>query len=275
MVEDVGEQVTGARQAEPSLRLDGRVALVTGAGSGIGRAIAVTLSRRGATVLAADVNEASAADAAAELVSGGLAARALHMDVADERSVLEGLKGVAEGGLDVVVNCAGVDHPAPLAEMTEAHYERVLGVDLKSVYLVTRAALPLLARSANASVVNISSIMAWYTAPGYVAYTAAKAGVIGMTKALAAELGPSGVRVNAICPGFIDTAIWHKNLAKLEPDEARDYAERVRRLHPVGRRGLPEDVAYATAFLASDQATFVSGATLVVDGAVTTRLVSA
>jgi NAD(P)-dependent dehydrogenase (short-subunit alcohol dehydrogenase family) len=139
---------------------------------------------------------------------------------------------------------------------------------------MTRRGLPLLLERGGA-VVNVSSVMAWYTAPGYVAYTAAKAGVIGMTRAMAVELGPQRVRVNAICPGFIDTPIWQRNLDRMPVDEATTFAERIRSLHPLGRRGRPEDVARATAFLCSDDAEFISGVALVVDGGVSLRLVSA
>lgn len=262
---------------EPTQRLEGRVALVTGGASGIGRAIAETLARRGAAVCVADVNEDGARVAASDLQALRLRASSVRIDVSERASVDRAIATVASehGRLDVLVNCAGIDRPADLADLEEAHYDRVVDVDQKSVYLMTRAALPLLRHAANASVVNISSIMAWFTAPGYVAYTAAKAGVLGMTRALAAELGPDGIRVNAICPGFIDTPIWQRNLDLREPEDAAAFAERVRRLHPVGRRGRPEDVAYATAFLCSDEASFISGATLVVDGGVTTRLVSA
>jgi NAD(P)-dependent dehydrogenase (short-subunit alcohol dehydrogenase family) len=254
----------------------GRVAIVTGAASGIGRAIAQLLAARGAKVCVADLNAEGATAVAAELTAAGREAFAVRTDVADAASV-EGLVASVEarwGGLHALVNCAGIDSPARLDELEEGAYDRVLDVDLKAVYLVTRRALPLLSADGGGAVVNISSIMAWYTAPGYVAYTAAKAGVLGMTRAMAAELGPQGIRVNAICPGFIDTPIWQRNLDAMPPAEAEAFAERIRGLHPIGRRGLPEDVARATAFLCSDEAAFVSGTHLIVDGAVTTQLVS-
>jgi NAD(P)-dependent dehydrogenase (short-subunit alcohol dehydrogenase family) len=115
--------------------------------------------------------------------------------------------------------------------------------------------------------------MAWYTHPSYVAYTAAKAGVIGMTRALAAALGPA-VRVNAVCPGFIDTAIWQRNLEAMEPSAAEAYAERIRKMHPVERRGTPEDIAASVTFLCSEDASFITGTHLIVDGGVTTTLLS-
>ena len=253
-----------------------RVAFVTGGASGIGRATARAFAERGAHVCVADVNGAGARDTAEELASMGCEAIAATTDVADGRSVAQALRAVEShfGALHIVVNCAGIDRPALLADLDEASYERVQAVDLKGVYLVSRAALPLLRASGGGAIVNVSSVMAWFTAPGYTAYTAAKAGVLGMTRAMAVELGPDGIRVNAVCPGFIDTPIWQRNLDAMPSDEAARFAERIRSLHPVGRRGSPDDVARATVWLCSDDAAFVTGTHLVVDGGVSTQLVS-
>jgi NAD(P)-dependent dehydrogenase (short-subunit alcohol dehydrogenase family) len=252
------------------------VALITGAASGIGRGIAETFAGRGARVGLADVNHDGAAAAAAELAAAGHEAFGVAMDVADRASVDAGLAAIDArwGRLDALVNCAGIDSPARLDDMDEPHYDRVVDVDMKGVYLVSRSALPLFRRSGGGAIVNISSVMAWYTAPGYVAYTAAKAGVLGMTRALAVELGTDGVRVNAICPGFIDTPIWQRNLDAMDAADAGAFAERIRALHPLGRRGLPDDIARAAAFLCSDEAAFVTGTHLVVDGGVSLRLVA-
>jgi NAD(P)-dependent dehydrogenase (short-subunit alcohol dehydrogenase family) len=251
------------------------VALVTGAASGIGLGIATAFAQRGAKVCVADVNDVGAAEHAENLVAAGFEAFAAPLDVADAASVDDALTTVERrwGRLDALVNCAGVDRPARLDDLDESQYDAVLDIDLKGVYLVARRALPLFRAAGGGSIVNIASVMAWYTAPGYVAYTAAKAGVLGMTRALAVELGDDGVRVNAICPGFIDTPIWQRNLDAMEPAAADAFAERIRSLHPVGRRGRPDDIAHATLFLCSPEAAFVSGSHLVVDGGVSTRLV--
>jgi len=256
------------------MRFDDTVALVTGGASGIGRGIAQAFADAGARVCIADLDAARGAAAAAELERGGADAFAVATDVADAASVAAAVAALEArwGALHHVVNCAGIDRPLPLDDLDEATYDRVVDVDQKSVYLVTRRALPLLERSGGGAVVNISSVMAWYTAPGYVAYTAAKAGVVGMTRALAVELGPRGVRVNAICPGFIDTPIWQRHLDAMAPEVAAAFAERVRALHPVGRRGTPEDVADATLFLCSAAARFITGTHLIVDGGVSLRL---
>lgn len=257
------------------MRFDDHVAIVTGGASGIGHAIAETLASRGARVCLADLDTERAEAAAAAIRTTGAEAFAVTTDVALAASVDAAVAAVEDrwGALHTLVNCAGIDAPTPLASLDEATYDRVVAVDQKSVYLTARRAAELLART-RGSIVNIASVMAWYTAPNYVAYTAAKAAVVGMTRALAVELGPTGVRVNAVCPGFIDTPIWQRNLDAMEPDAARAFAERIAALHPLGRRGRPDDVADATAFLCSGYARFITGTTLVVDGGVSLRLVS-
>jgi NAD(P)-dependent dehydrogenase (short-subunit alcohol dehydrogenase family) len=246
--------------------------LVTGAASGIGLGIAEAYATAGHWVILADIDVVRAEAQSARLRAAGAHARALSVDVASRHSVEAAIAdiGRCSEGLFALINCAGVDLPKPLLEMEEAHYDKVMDIDLKGVYLLTRAALPLLERVAG-SVVNISSVMAWYTAAGYVAYTAAKAGMLGMTRALAVELGGRGVRVNAICPGFIDTPIWERHLAEMGVD-AEPFAERIAALHPLGRRGRPADVAHAALWLTHPDASFITGATLVVDGGISLKL---
>lgn len=256
------------------MSFDDPVGLVTGGASGIGRAIARAFADAGARVCIADLDGPGAEKVAEALRADGAQAFAVTTDVADATSVALAIDAIEArwGALHHLVNCAGIDRPLPLDDLDEATYDRVVAVDQKSVYLTTRRALPLLERSGGGAVVNVSSVMAWYTAPGYVAYTTAKAGVIGMTRALAVELGSRGVRVNAVCPGFIDTPIWQRNLDAMPPEAAAAFAERVRALHPVGRRGTPEDIADATLFLCSTAARFITGTHLIVDGGVSLRL---
>ena len=255
-----------------------KVAIVTGGASGIGFAVAKRFTQQNAHVIVADINLDAATQAVTKLQSIATSddsVIALSVDVSSITSVNALLTQIKQryGKLDYLINCAGIDNPTPLSELEEVGYDRVMDVDLKGVYLLSRAASPLLSSTVGSAIVNISSIMAWYTHPNYVAYTAAKAGVIGMTKSLATALGPE-VRVNAVCPGFIDTAIWQRNLDAMEPAAATEYAERIRKLHPIGRRGKPEDVAAAVAFLCSNDAAFITGTSLIVDGGVTTKLLN-
>lgn len=244
------------------------VTLITGAAQGIGLAIAERLGGRLALL---DRDRDGVEAAAAGLRDNGCEVLAITADLADPHLVASAVSTAAEhfGRLDVLVNNAGVDTHLPLEEWTAETFDRVLQVDLRAVLLAIQTAAPYLAESGIASVVNIASIMANYTAPGYAAYTAAKAGVIGLSKALAVELGPRGIRVNAVCPGFIDTAKWDSVLQeRSDPDYARSVAE----AHPLRRRGLPSDVAAVVAFLASADSSFVTGTSIVVDGGLTACL---
>lgn len=248
---------------------DGMATLITGAASGIGRGVAEHFAALGARVAVVDLKAQEAEAVAAGIAAAGGEARAYAADVADASAVTAMVGEVASdfGRIDHLINSAGVSLGLPLAELTEQAYAATLDVDLGGIYRVSRAAAPHLAATGEGAIVNIASVMAWYSAPGYVAYSAAKAGVLGMTRALALELGPA-VRANTICPGYIDTAIWHRNLAEMESAAAAAYAERVRARHPVGRRGRPEDIAAAAAFLCSRQAGFITGTELLVDGGV-------
>lgn len=269
--------------AAAAWRLDGKVAVVTGGASGIGRGVAERFAAQGATVVVADVQEAAAESVAQAIDQAGGRAKAYHLDVARLPSVEAFVDAVMAdlGRVDHLINSAGVSFGTPLAELDEVAYAHVLDIDLGGVYRLSRALAPRLvtageAAPGEAAIVNVASVMAWFSARGHVAYSAAKAGVLGMTRALALELGPA-VRVNAICPGYIDTAIWQRNLDAMEADTAGSaaaYAERIRARHPVGRRGLPEDVAAAAAFLCSRDAAFISGTELVVDGGMSANALS-
>ncbi|UCH24278.1 MAG: SDR family oxidoreductase [Trueperaceae bacterium] len=257
------------------MTLSNKVAVVTGGASGIGRGVAERFARAGARVVIADIDQAGAEAAAAAIRDFGGEASAHQTDVADEGSVEALCQAVVGrwGALHIIVNNAGIDQPQSLTDMSSELYDRVMAVDLRSIFLTSKVGAPLIAESGGGSIINISSIMAWYTHPGYVAYTAAKAGVIGMTRTLAVELGPL-VRVNAICPGFIDTPIWERALAAMPPEQAETYAQRIGAMHPVKRRGTPADIASAALFLASAEASFITGTHLIVDGGVSLKLLS-
>lgn len=249
-----------------------RVAVVTGAARGIGRAIAMRLAADGAAVVVNDIERAGAQAVAREISRAGGQALAVAGSVACEDDIIRLFARVRRdfGRLDILVNNAGVDAVAGVAEMDYAAWRRLQSVDLDGAFLCVKHAAPLLVAAGSGSIVNISSIHALATQPARAAYAAAKAGLLGLTKALALELGPRGIRVNAILPGYIRTEIWSQWLDRTDPESTiRKIADQ----HPLRRVGAPEDVAGAVAFLASDDARFVSGTTLVVDGGLTAAFV--
>lgn len=247
-----------AVRAAPLLK--DQVAIVTGGGQGIGLAIAEAFAAHGAGVLVADVDGEKAAEAVMALSEAGASVDAHRCDVTSESDQAELVQSCVErfGRVDVLVNNAGVTRDGYISKLSEADFDIVLGVSLKGAWLGTRAIAPLFRAQGSGSIVNISSLSGKVGNPGQTNYSAAKAGLIGLTKAAAKELGPSGVRVNAVQPGLIRTAM---TLAmKPEIFEAKEAEV------PLGRAGLPEEVASAVVFLASPMASYVNGAVLEVTG---------
>lgn len=262
------------------LRLDGRSALVTGAGAGLGRAIAIALAQQGARVALLDRDEAAAAATAATLREQGTPAHVLACDVAQASQVEEAVRAAAgEEGLDIVVNSAGVTSAPgmPFTNNTEADWDRALAINLKGAVHVCKAAHPWLLRSPAARIVNISSVTALISAAYMPPYSVSKAALISWTKVLARELAPHHVAVNAVCPGFIWTPLWETLGERMAQhgdgaqggDAAEVFAQRVRQHVPMQRPQTAQDVAHLVAFLCSGAGANITGQVIGVDGGVT------
>jgi NAD(P)-dependent dehydrogenase (short-subunit alcohol dehydrogenase family) len=249
-------------------RLEGRIALVTGSGSGIGRAIAQALAQEGAHVYVTDVNGAAAETVAAEIVKAGQAAHAITADVALGQDVTAMFRAVEKGHgrLDVLVNNAGLNVGGDFRHLSDADWARIREVNLDGVVRVARDGFPLLKASGRGSLVNVASIMANRGLRPLTAYSATKGAVAALTRGLAVEYAPFGIRVNALCPGFVHTALTQRALRNPAIEKALVDSTALKRL------GQPEEIAKAALFLASDEASYVTGAELAVDGGMSAAL---
>ena len=247
------------------MRLDGKVAWITGGGAGIGRAASMRFAKEGAKVVVLELDQARG-EAVVESIHRADGAAALVVGSAtDETDVNRAIDMAVKsyGGLDILVNNAYYCHGTRVLEIEPELWDRNIEGCLKSAYLCSRAALPQMIRRGGGSIVNISSVNAIMSF-GESAYSAAKAGVISLTKTMAVDYGPEGVRVNAICPGTVITEGWQPVLEK-DPQIFNRIAE----VYPLKRVGRPEEIANVALFLASDEASFVTGAIVVADGGVT------
>jgi NAD(P)-dependent dehydrogenase (short-subunit alcohol dehydrogenase family) len=251
--------------AKKNERFVGKVALITGAGGGIGRAAALAFAAEGARIAVADWNEGAANDTAAAVRSMGAEAMVVRVDVSVEEQVAAMVAQVVAqfGQLDVAFNNAGVDlHGPSITELDEKSWDRVLDINLKGVWLCMKHEIPAMLERGGA-IVNMASVGGVVAAPGLGAYIAAKHGVVGLTRTAALEFIGRGIRINALCPGATKSPLLDAWLS------TPGIAEAIRKQHPIGRWAEPEEIARTVLFLASEDASFIVGLPLIVDGGVT------
>lgn len=252
--------------------LSGRVALVTGGRGGIGRAICDRFSREGATVYAGDLTDAGSGEASAT------AAELLRLDVTDEASVVAAMEriGQVHGRLDVLVNAAGIEIEKTVEHTSLTEWNRIFAVNVTGTFLVSKHALPLLRAGGDASIVNFGSYDGFIADPGLAAYCATKGAVHALTRAMACDHGPEGIRVNAVCPGYVDTPMLRKFFGGDGSGGSGASLERVRQAacdaHPTRRIGTPEDIANLVNWLSGPEARYASGQLWVIDGGLTAQV---
>jgi NAD(P)-dependent dehydrogenase (short-subunit alcohol dehydrogenase family) len=246
------------------MKLDGKVAIITGAGSGMGRATSLLFAREGAKIAAVDINEKSAAETAAKIEREGGQAVAIRADVSTEADASQMVETTVLrfGTPGVLFNNAGIEgESAYVGKMTAEAFDRVIAINLRGVFLGMKYVLPLMAEASGGSVINQASIAGMVAVRGGAAYCAAKAGVIAMTRVAALEYARYNIRVNCICPGGIETEMAKRIRRGAEPDP-----KAVSRISVLGRMGEPEEIANMALFLASSESSFATGAPFVVDG---------
>ena len=242
------------------MRLQGKVAIITGGANGIGKATAARFLQEGARVAIWDINEVAGKALATTWAAQGASCKFYRVDTANLEAVTEMAEAVARdfGQIDILVNNAGITRDASMKKITSAQWQQVIDVNLTGVFNCTKAVSPFMLERGYGRILNASSIVGIYGNFGQTNYVAAKAGVIGMTKVWAREFGRKGVTVNAVAPGFIQT--------EMVDTIPKEYLAQLGERTPVGRMGTPEDIANAYLFLASDEAGFITGVTLSVDG---------
>jgi len=252
-------------------RLEGKVAFITGAGRGIGRAIARKMAAEGAAIVVAEVDTVSGKRTTEELLAGGYRALFVQTDITRENDVQQAIQHTVDtfSGLHVLVNNAGITFRYEATTMTEEQWHAAMDVDVKGVWLCCKHAIPHMQSQGGGAIVNLSSVHGRVTAPKHFPYGAAKAAVLGLTRSLALDYGPQNIRVNAICPGWVRTEAVEEWIQS-QPDPAA-YEARVVSFQPVRRIGTPEEIANLVAFIASDEASYMTGAELVIDGGLTVQ----
>lgn len=255
-----------AEQAARLLSLEDKVALVTGAASGIGRGIAHCLSNMGACVAVLDMDRTKGDETSSEIGAHGGKGLSVKCDVRSAADCRSAVQAVIEkwGRIDILCNCAGIAIRKDVVDLSEDEWDRALDVTLKGIYLLSHEVIPAMVGNGGGSIINIGSGWSLKGGPKAASYCAAKGGTVNLTRAMAIDHGKDNIRVNCVCPGDVDTPMLRSECAQLGADVEKFMRESADR--PLGRVGTPEDIANAVLFLASPMASWITGAALVVDG---------
>ena len=250
------------------MQLAGKSAVITGAATGIGRATALLFAREGAAVVVGDINEAGARLTVADIKASGGKAWFFPCDVtrAEDVQAFLGNAAQAMGGIDIIVNNAGAQRSGRVTEFSAEDWDLLMDINPRSCFLGAKYGVPYLVERGGGVIINVASLAGLKGGPGMTAYSASKGAIIAFTKALAAELAPANIRVNAMCPGWIDTPF---NQPAIDFMGGRDVQDRVvEQIVPLGRQGVPEEIATGMLFLASNASSYMTGQSLVIDGGV-------
>ncbi len=253
------------------LRVGNRIAIVTGAGSGIGQASAIRLAEEGATVICADINGEAVNATVKQIIDSGLKAEGQVIDISDSKActVLVDSTAAKFGSVDILVNNAGVNLPGVFHEVTNETIDRTLNVNVKGAMYLTRAALPHMLKNQRGSIVNMSSVNGLVSEPYLSVYSASKGAIVMFTRGIALDYAKTGIRCNAICPGWVDTPINHAH-AKMLGGLDHVY-KTIDSFQPIGRPGTSREIANVVLFLASDESSFMTGSIVSADGGMTAQ----